>query len=437
MSSNKSNTLQGKWQQILSDVVIEAEALVQSSQRQRKLSVEQLVQTLVIGCLEGEKVSLRLWSEVAADLGCEISASSLDERLTGRVVMLLHEVLQSSIRRQVDVSRLPVPRLQQFSRMILYDSTAITLPPILKHTFRAGRQTGVGHMKVQVGYDYLNAQLQCVSVHEGIEPDQHDGGLLAQAVPDALLIFDLGYFDQHDLKCITEQGAYFVTRYQSQTGLYDLQTGVAIVLLQQLQQTTGDWFEATYRLGREAQSKTRIVARRVSVATAAEHRRQVKRRAQADGYTPSQRSLALCDWEIIITNLPDDWTAQQVLDLYRVRWQIELIFKAWKSDLDLTHFGYWRRERVLCQLYATLIGAVLCHCTFATVRFTTHEASLFKAVRLIRRHISTLLPIIRRNWWGIGAWIERLRQALLKFAQQQNLETAPSSLRRLINWGLS
>jgi len=71
------------------------------------------------------------------------------------------------------------------------------------------------------------------------------------------------------------------------------------------------------------------------------------------------------------------------------------------------------------------------------VRYTTTEASLFKAVRIIRRIIPSLLPIIHRNWWGIRVWTDRLQQALLTFAQQQNLETAPSSLHRLINWGLS
>jgi|GEM_PF-4531006 len=32
-----------------------------------KMSVEQLVQILVLGCMEREKTSLRLWQEVAAD----------------------------------------------------------------------------------------------------------------------------------------------------------------------------------------------------------------------------------------------------------------------------------------------------------------------------------------------------------------------------------
>ena len=87
MSQNQSNTFGQKWQHTLSELVIKAEQIAQSSQRKGKMSVEQLVQTLVLGCLEQEATSLRLWSEVAADLGCDITTSSIDERLTGRVVM--------------------------------------------------------------------------------------------------------------------------------------------------------------------------------------------------------------------------------------------------------------------------------------------------------------------------------------------------------------
>ena len=439
MPTQKSNTftLGRKWQETLSDLVIEAEQLAQSSQRTRKMSVEQLVQTLVLGCLEPEAVSLRLWSEVAAELGCEITPSSLDERLTKRTVMLLYEVLQASIKHQVCVSDLPVEHLKTLSRLVLYDSTGLTLPPILKHAFRASRETGLGHMKVQVGYDYLNGQLQSLSINEGIAPDQRDAGLLQQAVEQALLIFDLGYFDQETLAAITEQNAYFVTRYQSQTALYDLMTGETVDLVKQLQSTQVDCFEAHYHLGLNAKLPVRLVARRVAAQEAEKRRRRVKREAQKGRYTASKRSLMLCDWEIVISNLPTMWTAQQILDLYRVRWQIELLFKAWKSYLDVAVFGYWRAERVLCQLFASLIGAVLCQTSFAIVRFNTHEASLFKTVRMIRRQVIHLFKIIRHNWRGLYGWARNLYQVLLKFAQQQNLETAPSTLRRLINWGLT
>lgn len=435
MSPTQCNTFGQNWQHILSELVIKAENLAQSSQRKSKMSVEQLVQTLVLGCLEQEKTSLRLWSEVAADLGCEITTSSIDERLTERVVMLLYIILQWSIEQKLDVSRLPVKKLEQFCRVILYDATLLTLPPILKRVFQGSRDKTMGQMKLQVGYDYLNAQLQSVNIHEGIEPDQKDKGLLEQTVKGSLLIFDLGYFDQLVLAEMQARKAFFVTRYQSQTGLYDLETEADVDLVKELQDVKGNWFEAHYKLGRNAKVEVRLVARRVSQQETEKRRREVQKRAKSSGYTASQRSLIFCDWDIIITNLSDEWTAQEIMDLYGVRWQIELVFKAWKSYLDLGNFGYWRAERILCQLYATLIGAVLCQSAFASVRYIQSEASLFKAFRIIRRHISSLLAVIRRNWWGLGVWTRDLKQVLLKFGQQQNLETAPSTLRRLMNWG--
>ncbi len=437
MPNKESNILQQKWQSVLSKLVQNAELMAQSSQRKRNLSVEQLVQTLVLGCLEGETVSLRLWSEIAGELGVEISASSIDERLTKRVVLLVYTILQDSIKEQVDVPDLPIEQLKSLSRMILYDSTALKLPPILKWAFPALRETGLGHMKVQVAYDYLNAQLQALSIHQANEPDQRDGGLLEQVCEDALLIFDLGYFDQEVLLQIDEGGAYFATRYQTQTGLYDCETGHRVILAEQLQACEGNYFESQYRLGAEAKVLIRLVARRVSPQEAEKRRRGLKRKAKQGGYTASQNSLGLGDWEIIISNLPMEWTAQQILDLYRIRCQIELIFKAWKSYLDLSDYGYWRAERVLCQLFATLIGAVLCHSSFAIVRFINTETSLFKAIRVIRRHVIRLSPILGNGGQGISAWADDLCQALLKFAQQQQLETMPSSLGRLLHWALT
>lgn len=437
MSPTQSNAIQEKWHYTLTELVQQAEYVAQSSQRTRNMSVEQFVQTLVLGCLDSEPVSLRLWSEVASDLGCEITTSSIDERLTDRAVMLLYQVLQLSIQHQITVPDIPVEQLQAFKRLVIYDGTEVAVPPILRKTFRAKHDNGEGQLKLQVGYDYLNAQLQSLTVYESVVPDQKDTQLLAQAVADVLLVFDLGYFDQTLFAKMIQRGAYFVTRYQSQTGLYDIQSRELIDLVTCLEHTQGDWFELTCRLGAVEKVAMRIVARRVSQSESEKRRRQVKRKARQNGYTASQRSLMLCDWEIIITNLSRDWTAQQILDLYRVRWQIELVFKSWKSYLKLLDYGYWRAERVLCQLYATLIGAVLTQATFAAVRYTMSEASLFKVFRIVQRRIPDLLRIIQRNWWGIGQWSYNLRQRIVKFGQQQNLETSPSSLRRLINWGLT
>jgi len=401
------------------------------------MSVEQLVQTLILGCLDREQTSLRLWSEVAQELGCDITASSLDERLTYRLVGVLYEVLQGCIGHQLVVPQLPIKQLEELSRMLIIDSTAIQLPSALKDEFHGRSDVALGQLKLQVCYDYLAGQVCLLEMREGVEPDQVFHDWLAQMEAQALFIFDLGYFSQAVLDTLNRGQAYFLTRYQSQTNLYEPETGAAIDLEAYLQQTTKTWIEMEVLLGAQVKTNVRLLARRVHPQELEARRRRAKREALKKGRTPSPRSLFLCDWEILVTNLPAHWTIQQVFDLYRVRWQIELLFKGWKSYLEVNVLGSYRAERVLCQLFASLIGAILCQATFALLRFSGSETSFFKSIHIIRRFIARLPAIIRRHWFGILAWGRDLCSAILKFGQQQNLEASPSSLRRLIYWGLS
>jgi len=65
-------------------------------------------------------------------------------------------------------------------------------------------------------------------------------------------------------------------------------------------------------------------------------RRQARRAAQREGYTLSKEALIAAGWVIIVTSLPaDSWSTSAVLDLYRLRWRIELGFKRLKSLVGL------------------------------------------------------------------------------------------------------
>jgi hypothetical protein len=81
----------------------------------------------------------------------------------------------------------------------------------------------------------------------------------------------------------------------------------------------------------------RLVAVRKSEQAAAAARRQARRAAQKGGHQVSQATLTAADWVILITSLaPQDFTAADVLALYRLRWRIELGFKRLKSLIGLT-----------------------------------------------------------------------------------------------------
>ena len=65
-----------------------------------------------------------------------------------------------------------------------------------------------------------------------------------------------------------------------------------------------------------------------------EARRRGRRQAQKKGKTLKAATLYLAGWVIVVTTLdPAVWTAETILALYRVRWQVEVAIKRWKSLL--------------------------------------------------------------------------------------------------------
>jgi hypothetical protein len=91
------------------------------------------------------------------------------------------------------------------------------------------------------------------------------------------------------------------------------------------------------RIGRVIKNNLalRLVAVRKPEKAAAEARRKARRDAQREGYQISKATLA-ADWVILVTSLsPDEFSTEDVIALYRLRWRIELGFKRLKSLIGL------------------------------------------------------------------------------------------------------
>lgn len=90
------------------------------------------------------------------------------------------------------------------------------------------------------------------------------------------------------------------------------------------------------RKGGGAPLALRLIAVRKPVEAAAEARRKARRAAQREGHTISRQTLEAADWVMLVTSLtPEEFTAEDVLALYRLRWRIELGFKRLKSLIGL------------------------------------------------------------------------------------------------------
>lgn len=437
MSKTKYKDKVTEIQMILEDLVVEANDVCQFSQRNSPLDARRFVQLLVLGWLKQGDASLNALAEMGTGLGVRVTGSAIHERVGASAVDLLETVLMSAIEKSAQMRPEQVAVLSQFQAVYVTDSTQISLPKHLRGLFAGSNQDA--KIKLQVVIDYQTNSWVKLEVEEGKATDRSSDLPVRQAVAKSLNIFDLGYHKQERLRDIDQQEAYFVTRYQSQTGLYDAQTKAGFDLIAYLKACPHHHIDIGLRLGSRVKHPIRLVARKVPEAIAAKRRRSAKKKAREQGYTCSSNYLYLLSWDMLITNLSDaDFTLAQVFALYPIRMQIEWVFRIWKSQLQLDHFGNWRLHRVLAQLYAHLIGILLCH-RLTTGWLWRHdtEHSFAKCVQIIQHKLDPLMAILKRHWYGFQAWIQRLDASFSRFGRKSKRKTEPSTLQTLINLGLT
>ncbi|WP_081721820.1 IS4 family transposase [Geminisphaera colitermitum] len=82
----------------------------------------------------------------------------------------------------------------------------------------------------------------------------------------------------------------------------------------------------------------RLCALRVSPQAAQRERAKIRLSAKKNGRKPSCQCLCMADYIVVVTSLPSSCLdSRGILQLYRLRWQIELAFKRLKSLLNTGH----------------------------------------------------------------------------------------------------
>ncbi len=75
------------------------------------------------------------------------------------------------------------------------------------------------------------------------------------------------------------------------------------------------------------------------------------------GITYSEKSKRLTGMNIYVTNTPLEWVPmEQIHDFYSLRWQIEIIFKTWKSLFQIHDWHNIKRERLECHIFFICLG---------------------------------------------------------------------------------
>ena len=112
--------------------------------------------------------------------------------------------------------------------------------------------------------------------------------------------------------------------------------------------------------GRQRAVQGRICAVRKSAQAAARARKRARREARRQGSKVKPETLAFANHVIVFTTFPEPaFDARRVLECYRLRWQVELLFKRLKSLARLGHLPKYDPESARAWLYGKLLMALL------------------------------------------------------------------------------
>lgn len=344
-------------------------------QRKSKIDALEFIAGLVFGQMSALHLTLNAQSDCYS---APVSRQAVDQRYHARTVEFFRSVFDHCLERSLALP--PAPSLHatlaaHFAAVHLVDSTAFDCPASLAKLYPGcGGDASAANVKVLLRYEYLHSQFVPVALVPGKRSDQGLAGMLSALMKiNELLIADKAFVKVAVLREIAQAGAYFLLPWPRSLGLWlrpaaELASNgppAALDLAARLRATPEtERFVAfpAVQLGAQAEAPVvRLVAFRLHEESANRARAGVREAHRKKGRTPTKEALELAGWLILFTNAPEEkLPTQAIAYLYRVRWQIELVFKQCKSVLRINVTEARTNSfRVQCEIWARLIGAVV------------------------------------------------------------------------------
>ena len=398
---------------------------------------------------QGSALELTL-SAQASSLSQTVTRQAIDQRYTPQAVEFFKSAFQESLATALTwkVDSAMTQLLQsRFAAIRLVDSTRWSCSDALATIFPgSGGGGGEAAVKLLLAYDYGAGQFQPLEVLPAKRSDQGLTERVAQQLgPRELGLWDKGFYKAAALRGVMERGAYFVTPWSRAVAVYlwhqKEQRLEALDVAGALKASTQNCVEWTaVQLGQTPESRlgpVRLIAYRLREEQANRRRAQLREKCRTHGRSATEEALELAGWLILMTNAPMDLLPTAAVSfLYRVRWQVELVFKQFKSVLRLDVLVSENPARVQCEIWGRLLMAVLTfvwyqHLNATCLELHECEISFAKVAKLLQQQGQALVGVLFGDRVRLESEYRRLWKKLLKLARKERQPSRPTTWENL------
>lgn len=330
--------------------------------RTSKLTPYMFFDLLLFGGLSDNKSLNQIAIEANSQHGVTISKQALSKRFGAAGVAFVRSLFEKQISKQISSAIAP-SFLKDFKQVKIQDSTRFVMPEEYQKSFPGfGGVSSKAGACIQYEFDVKSGKIVEFELCPALQSDTTHAKANADKIgKDDLIIRDLGYFALALIKRILGEKAYFISRLQSKVLVYE-QVG------EQLERVDFGRLYLEMDKGGVKQKRMDVFigdVDKVGLTMVVEpmpdaiYQQRIKKVGQYNkrhGNKTSQEYKDRARFNIFITNIEDEKIPpEEIPTLYKIRWQIELVFKTWKSTHRIASIPRMNMERYLCLLYAKLL----------------------------------------------------------------------------------
>lgn len=358
------------------------------------------------------------------DIG--ITKQGMDKKFNDHTLSFLKLLIEKQLGMELD-QQIEAGWLRSFNRVRVKDGTRFDLPEFYKEYLPgSGGSASKAGACIQFEYDLKSGHIIDLTLTPANRPDVRAAEEVIDTLEEGdLVIRDLGYYTFSSFNNIASKGAFFISRLNTKTVVHEVKNGkhqrLDFKMLynkmkrHQISRIMKDVF-----IGREARLPVRLMIELMPEEVYEQRMRKAHKIHQKKGYQTSEEHKFMSRFNLFITNVPTTILPDEVVPiLYRIRWQIELIFKIWKSVIGIHHTGKMKYKRWLCLLHFKLLIMIVNWNIIMSQRNQSYKLkgkllSLNKCFKTLFDNSYRLRDAIQKGIKGIKTYIHWVIKILTK-----------------------
>lgn len=369
-------------------------------------------------------------SQLLKDYGIQVTKKGLNDRYNEYSVNFMKTLFSQTLTLSLG-EKLRLEKFDGFTGIYLKDTTGKQLPACYVELFKgSGGSSSQSGLKVDFAYNILSDDCE-MALRDGASNDANSP--LRTYKKGSLHLWDLGYFCTKTFEEVMKAEAFFVSRYKLSTNLYQdfkdkngsIHRKVITIKALTKGMRVNEIKNCKVYLGSKKQIEVRLVIQKLPKKIADKRKRKLKKNSKK---TPSSEKLKACEYILMITNIDQQiFDGKEILKVYGIRWQIEILFKGWKSVMKFGQVHAMKKHRFLCMLYGHLIWITLTMKIISWSKITFWnkyhiQLSELKAFKIIRQYQHDLLALFYQknfNSTQLAKIIHDIQLALFLFAEKE------------------